>query len=716
MTQFLGNHIGNYTLIRTIGTGNFADVYLGEHIHLHTQAAIKVLHTRLFEGQVAQFHDEARTIAHLSHPHIIRVLDFGVQEGTPFLIMEYASAGTLRQQHPHGTQVPLSTVVSYVLQVADALQYAHDLKLVHRDIKPENILLRTPDEVVLSDFGLAMIAQSTASAGKRGMAGTIAYMAPEQIRGQPRRVSDQYSLAVLVYEWLCGRLPFTGTFTEVAVKHCLSEPPSLREQVPQLPSAVEDVVLQALAKSPEARFARIQDFAKALERAASSKGQHRPFRRISHILVPFVAPPSARQLKQEKALSLMSVPDDQGLAALFQAKGVLPNTGPLQSSSSLPELSSLSARELSDAPSALPLAQPQGQTISRRALLVGGLVGLTAIGGTLAWLTSSKRSSPPLPHQTPPLPTQSLPLGTRIGLYMGHSQRVNDISWAPDGRRIASASNDKTVQIWEAATQKSLLAYSHTDSVEGANWSPDGKFVASGGNDNLVRVWEAATGRTRYTFENYFEMVILVAWSPDGKHIATGGFDGIKIWDALTGQHILAYNKNEASSDIGTTAMAWSPDGTRLLSAQVSFSPHTLSNPQDTLEIHDTTTGKQLVSYQGHMQFGVYGASWSPDGTYVASGGNDKTVQIWNATTGQHVLTYHGHTDLINDVSWSHDGNYLASTGEDATVQIWDAHTGQTLFTYRGHPTSVNIARWSPDSRYIASTGRDKTIHVWRAA
>jgi eukaryotic-like serine/threonine-protein kinase len=134
MADRVGQQLGNYRLIRLLGQGGFADVYLAEHIHLDTQAAIKVLSMRLTSDNMEHFRTEARTIARLVHPHIVRVLDFGVEDGTPYLVMDYAPQGSLRQRHPKGTRLPLTTIVDYVKQVAEALQYAHEKKLIHRDI------------------------------------------------------------------------------------------------------------------------------------------------------------------------------------------------------------------------------------------------------------------------------------------------------------------------------------------------------------------------------------------------------------------------------------------------------------------------------------------------------------------------------------------------------------------------------------------------------
>src|SRR6266566_2171492 len=264
MLDRVGQQLGNYRLLRPIGQGGFADVYLGEHVYLNTQAAIKVLQMRLSDEDKRSFLEEARTIAHLKHPQIVRILEYDVAEGIPFLIMEYASNGTLRQLYPKGTILPPMVVGSYVKQIAAALQYAHNQKLIHRDVKPENMLLSHQNSVLLSDFGLAIIVQSSRDR-LQSVAGTVTYMAPEQLQGRPCPASDQYALAVVVYEWLSGERLFQGSFLEVASQHVLVPPPSLRQKVPAIPPAVELVVQKALAKSPEQRFASVVEFANAFE-------------------------------------------------------------------------------------------------------------------------------------------------------------------------------------------------------------------------------------------------------------------------------------------------------------------------------------------------------------------------------------------------------------------------------------------------------------------
>ena len=263
----IGQQIGHYRLTRLLGQGGFAEVYLGEHIHLNTQAAIKVLRTQIARDDVASFRTEARTIAHLRHPNIVAILDFGVENDTPFLVMEYAPNGTLRQRHPRGVPLTLPVLLPYAKQVAAALQYAHSNNLIHRDVKPENMLLNYKNDVLLSDFGIALVVQSTHPQSNKEPAGTWAYMAPEQIEGRPCAASDQYALGIIVYEWLTGVQPFQGKYVEVASQHLKAVPPAMSEKLPTISPEVEKVVLISLAKDPKQRFGSVQAFATALEQA-----------------------------------------------------------------------------------------------------------------------------------------------------------------------------------------------------------------------------------------------------------------------------------------------------------------------------------------------------------------------------------------------------------------------------------------------------------------
>src|SRR5436305_8753876 len=278
-----GQRLDNYQLLHLLGTGSFGEVYRAEHVHRRNIVAVKVL-PQLADSDIAGFLNEARSIR-LKHPHIVQVQDFGIEEHIPFIVMDYAPHGTLHQRHVRGSRVPLDVIVGYVKQTADALQYAHDERVIHRDVKPGNLLLGANYGVLVSDFGISTMAQSSRSQVIQKMAGTMAYMAPEQIQGKPRFASDQYALGIIVYEWLCGERPFSGTQMEVASQHMLAAPPPLREKIPNIAAEVEQVVMVALAKDPNDRFGSIRSFATALEQAASEQ-RRKPYT----VPVP-VAPP-----------------------------------------------------------------------------------------------------------------------------------------------------------------------------------------------------------------------------------------------------------------------------------------------------------------------------------------------------------------------------------------------------------------------------------------
>ncbi len=329
MADRVGQQLGNYRLTRLLARGGFAEVYLGEHIHLDSLATIKVLHTELTSAEVEKFRAEGRTLVRLIHPRIVRLLDFGIQDTTPFLVMDYAPNGSLRQRHPIGDLLPFPTIVSYVKQVAEALQYAHDQKLIHRDIKPENMLLGRSNEVLLADFGLAVVVdKSSRSQATQELAGTMAYMAPEQIQGRPRLASDQYALGVVVYEWLSGDVPFHGPLHQVMYQQMNESPPLLREKVPTISIEVERVVLRALAKDSQNRYSSVQEFAAALEQASLSGQSPRSAPTIV-APSPRKAPPAPQKTKEQWIDEGIALRDlkryEEAIAAYDQAIRLDPN-------------------------------------------------------------------------------------------------------------------------------------------------------------------------------------------------------------------------------------------------------------------------------------------------------------------------------------------------------------------------------------------------------
>lgn len=263
-----GQYIGGYRVLRLLGQSNSAEIFLGEKPGCEHAVALKLLHSWRGDREVQRFLTQAALLSKLDHPHIISIYDFGLTaDDVPYLVMSYLPYGTLRQRHPRGTRLPLPEVVFYVKQIADALQYVHEHQIVHRDVKPQNMLLTGQNEVILNDFGTATISYSLIP-NTADFEGTVLYAAPEQLGGRSQRASDQYALGIMTYELLTGTWPFTGTFAEVAHKHLSEPPPTLRERGIAVSLLVEEALQRALAKDPAARFARIEDFAHALDEAS----------------------------------------------------------------------------------------------------------------------------------------------------------------------------------------------------------------------------------------------------------------------------------------------------------------------------------------------------------------------------------------------------------------------------------------------------------------
>ncbi len=660
MVDRVGQRLGNYRLVRLLGRGGFAQVYLGEHLRLGTQAAIKLLSTHLADNEMEQFLGEARTIARLEHPHIIRILDFDVAQDTPFLVMSYAPNGTLRQRYPKGTRLPLGSIIIYLKQAASALQYAHDAKLIHRDIKPENLLLGGHDEILLSDFGIAVVVQSSRSQSKQDISGTVTYMAPEQIQGKPRPASDQYALGVIVYEWLSGYHPFHGTTAEIATQHLHADPPILREQVPGIPPAIEAVVHKALEKDPHRRFTCVQEFATVFEQTCQD----------------FRPTPT----------TMLSGPTSR-----FASATLAHGQAPLYAS-------------FTQADSEFQPPQPTKRGIPRRALLFSaiGVLGLAGTTGGLAlWALSQKPR-----------------MGSTLVIYTGHLGPVATVAWSPNGTHIASGSQDQTVQVWIATSGVHPFIYrGHTTNINAVAWSPprtSQRIASASGNsffggEHSVQVWNAVTGARILTYTGHAQPVHTVAWSPDGKRIASGSEDkSVQVWDASSGSLGLSYSGHTAL----VSSVEWSPDGKRIASASADT----------TVQVWDAHTASLIFSLAHTSTVNAVG--WSPDGTRIASAsgnfflGGEHSVQVWDAATGGHLLTYRGHTTPISTIAWSPDGKRIASASAslEKTVQIWDTTSGTTIYTYGGHTLGVNAVAWSPDGQLIASASNDGTVRVWRAS
>ncbi len=280
MADLIGQMLGNYQVIEQIGLGGMATVYKAYQASMDRFVAIKVLPRQLAEDPtfIGRFEQEARTLAKLEHKHILPVHDFGTQEGYTYLVMRYVGSGTLKDRIKDAP-LPLQDAVDYLTQIAGALGYAHERGVIYRDVKSSNVLIGDENHAYLTDFGIAKLAAGPTNqfTGTGAIIGTPAYMSPEQCAGMPVDArSDLYSLGIVLYEMLTGRVPFDAeTPVAVVFKHMQEPLPSPRALNPAIPEAVEQVVLRALAKNPDERYQTARDMSDALRDAMTSISEKR---------------------------------------------------------------------------------------------------------------------------------------------------------------------------------------------------------------------------------------------------------------------------------------------------------------------------------------------------------------------------------------------------------------------------------------------------------
>ena len=292
--------------------------------------------------------------------------------------------------------------------------------------------------------------------------------------------------------------------------------------------------------------------------------------------------------------------------------------------------------------------------------------------------------------------------GRELLTFRGHGDYVFGIAWSPDGSKLATASQDGTAKVWQAETARELRTLrGHQAPVNSVVWSPDGTRLATASNDQTAKVWDAGTGRELLTLRGHAGDVYGIAWSPDGRKLATVGDDRTtKVWEAATGRELLTLRGHRDH----VRGVAWSPDGSKLATA----------SEDSEAKVWDAEKGRELRALRGHLD-DVLSVAWSPDGSLLATASADNTAKVWELETGRELLALRGHQDDVQGIAWSPDGSKLATASVDKTAKVWDAGTGRELITLRGHRGPVASVAWSPDGRNLGTASADKTAKVWEA-
>jgi WD40 repeat protein/serine/threonine protein kinase len=634
----------------------------------------------------------------------------------------------------------LRTVANLGVQAAAALEHAHQLGVVHRDIKPANLLVDARGNLWVTDFGLAQCQGQAGLTLTGDFVGTFRYMSPEQAsakRGVVDHRTDIYSLGVTLYELLTLEPAYAGRDRVELLQQITGEEPRLpRHLNPGVPAELETIVLKALAKNPEERYATAQEVADDLQRFLDDK----PIRAKRSTMVQKIKK-WARRKPAVAGLVVLSAVAILLFAVVVGGFMLLRETKEQQQIAEQAREAEAQQRQIAeDAREAEARQRVKAERFQyfHHITFAGAswqdnqmgrleeLLNECAAGyrNNWEWHFLNRQCHADLltiqGHEAGLFGLAFSPDGRRlatgsidktIGIWdarsgqqeqvlRGHDWAVNCVAFSPDGRWIASASGDGTAKVWDAKTGECLQTLKgHGGRVACVAFHPDCRRIATVGQHATVRVWDWRSAREERALAGHNKLVKTVAFSPDGKRLASAGEDAsVKVWDVTTDQEPLTFEGHHGL----IWSVAFSPDGTRIASA---------SNDQ-LVKIWDLSTSREVLNLKGHSS-GVVSVAFSPDGRRIASGSGDRTVKVWNAATGQVEGTLRGHANIVFNVAFSPDGARLASSSQDRTVKFWDATPGPEAFTLAGDGAPVFGVAFSPNGRRIASASQGGRVRVW---
>ncbi|MEO8288911.1 MAG: GDSL-type esterase/lipase family protein [Chloroflexota bacterium] len=329
---------------------------------------------------------------------------------------------------------------------------------------------------------------------------------------------------------------------------------------------------------------------------------------------------------------------------------------------------------------------------------------LAALGYVPTSTAANPSSAATMSAQATELPTAeaSVPSSTAVMQFTGHTERVRNASFSPDGTYVVTAAGDGVPRIWDVVSGKELRQFKgHTNATDCAIFSPDGKTVLTTSWDQTVRLWDAATGKQLLLFTDNKDVVRKAVFSPDGKYVVNTTDDGTaRVWDIQNQKTIVLFKGHAPGTHVNR--VAFSPDGKTVAT----------SGDDRTARIWEPRTGKELMVFRGHTD-AVAGVAFSPDGKNLATASSDSSVRLWDVATGKELRRLANHTGGASGVAFSPDGKYVATSGFDDMARLWELQTGAEVRRFIGHTDAVRGVLFSPDGKYLLTSSDDDTARLW---